>query len=513
MRSSPSPTGARSTNARSETKVARAPSLQGAPASAAGRITCRFATGVLGAFLVLTGCAVGPNYQRPTVSAPETFPHASPSSSTRSLAETQWWEIFQDPTLAALIRRALTNNFDARIAIARVEEARHVAAQARSQLVPSVGYQGQLSRGRNGFLGNPNPAGPAGAHTGESVFAALSASWEIDLWGRLRRLNESAKASYLATEEARRTVSLSLVSAVAQAYFELLELDRLHEIARRTTQSFRESERVFRERFEAGSASRLDTARAEAAVASTAANVPDLERQTVLKEHELSLLLGQYPGPIERPAPLGVQQMPPEIPTGLPSTLLERRTDVREAEQYLRAANAQIGASVADFLPKLGITTFMGKVSPELSAFTAGTANAWSAAASLSGPMFQGGALIGRYREAKAKRDAAALQYQKTALNAFKEVADALVTREKLAGIRFEQERAVQAYNDAVSLSRQRYTDGKASYFEVLEAQQQLFPAENSLARTELNQLLVVVQLYKALGGGWEHPTADRQSQ
>jgi multidrug efflux system outer membrane protein len=188
----------------------------------------------------------------------------------------------------------------------------------------------------------------------------------------------------------------------------------------------------------------------------------------------------------------------------LPSDLLERRPDVRQAEQNLRAANAQVGVSMAEFFPKIGLTTFFGKVSGELSAFTAGTANAWSAASSVSGPIFQGGALVGQLREAKAKRDEAALRYQQAALDAFREVADSLVTREKLEGIRDEQARAVKAYEEAVRLSMQRYGDGKAAYFEVLEAQQQLFPAENSLARTDLNRLLVVVQLYKALGGGWQ---------
>jgi multidrug efflux system outer membrane protein len=299
-------------------------------------------------------------------------------------------------------------------------------------------------------------------------------------------------------------VRVSLVAAVAQAYYEILELDRQLQIASRTTDSFKESARIFNDRYEAGSASKLDTSRAEAALASTAANVPDLERQIALKENQLSVLLGQNPGPIARTASLDDQSLPPVVPAGLPSTLLERRPDILQAEQELRAANAQVGVSVAEFFPKLGLTTFLGKVSPELSAFTAGTANTWSAAASLSGPLFSGGALVGQYREAKAKREEARLRYEQTVLNAFREVSDALVTREKLEAIRAEQERSVRSYGQAVTLSKQRYVDGKAAYFEVLEAQQQLFPAELSLARTELNQRLVVVQLYKALGGGWK---------
>jgi len=275
------------------------------------------------------------------------------------------------------------------------------------------------------------------------------------------------------------------VAEVAQAWFELLELERRLQIANRTTDSFKESARIFSQRFEAGGASKLDTARAEAALASTAANVPDIERQVVLKENQISVLLGQNPGPIAHNAKLDDQVMPPEVPAGLPSALLERRPDIRQAEQSLRSANAQVGVSVAEFFPKIGLTTFFGKVSGELSAFTAGSANAWSAASSLSGPIFQGGALMGQYREAKAKREEARLRYEQTALNAFRDVADTLVTREKLEAIRTEQARAVKAYEQAVELSLQRYTDGKAAYFEVLEAQQQLFPAENSLARTE----------------------------
>ena len=459
------------------------------------------------AALLLPGCAVGPNYKRPAVYSPVNFRNAPETPTTNSLADVQWWELYKDETLNALIRIALTNNYDVRIAISRVDQARAVAKQAKAQFVPAVGYQGEVSRGRNELLGNPSPAGPGGARTGDAAFAALNASWEIDLWGRIRRLNESARAQLLASEEGRRGVRLSLVAEVAQAYFELLELERRLQIANRTTDSFKESARIFNQRYEAGGASKLDTARAEAALASTAASVPDLERQIVLKENQISVLLGQNPGPITHSAKLDEQVMPPEVPAGLPSALLERRPDIRQAEQNLRSANAQIGASVAEFFPKIGLTTFFGKVSTELSAFSGGSANAWSAASTLSGPIFQGGALVGQLREARAKQEEARLRYEQTALNAFQEVANSLITREKLETIRTEQGRAVKSYGQAVELSMQRYTDGKAAYFEVLEAQQQLFPAENSLAQTELNQLLVIVQLYKALGGGWESET------
>lgn len=463
---------------------------------------------------LVQGCAVGPNYKRPALPCPATYRNASAISPTNSWSDLRpWGTIGRDKTLNLLIETALTNNHDLRIAISRVEQARAVAKQAKAQFLPRAGYEGDVSRGRNEFLGSPNPAGPAGAHTGDSVFAALSASWEIDLWGRIRRLNESARASFLATEEARRAVRLSLVAEVAQSYFELLELDRRLQIAIRTTESFKESTRIFQQRFAAGGASKLDTSRAEAALASAAANVPEIERQIALKENQISVLLGENPGPIARRARLEEQTVPPEVPAGLPSELLERRPDIRQAEQNLRSANAQVGVRIAEFFPTIGLTTFMGKVSPELSAFTAGAANAWSALGTVSGPIFQGGALVGQYREAKAKFEESRIRYEQTALNAFREVADSLVTREKLESIRAEQARAVKACEQAVQLSMQRYADGKAAYFEVLDSQQQLFPAETSLARTDLNRLLVVVQLYKALGGGWPERKAETNNQ
>src|SRR6185295_9859516 len=238
----------------------------------------------------------GPNYKRPAINSPANFRNAPAEPSTNTLADLQWWELYKDETLNSLIRTALTNNYDLRIAVARVEQARAVARQARAQFVPQVGYEGDISRGRNEFLGNPNPAGPGAARTGDAALAALNASWEIDLWGRIRRLNESARASYLASEEARRSVRLSLVAEVAQAYFELLELERRLQIANRTTDSFKESARIFNQRFEAGGASKLDTSRAEAALASTEATVPDIERQIALKENQISVLMGHNPG-------------------------------------------------------------------------------------------------------------------------------------------------------------------------------------------------------------------------
>jgi multidrug efflux system outer membrane protein len=398
-----------------------------------------------------------------------------------------------------MVREALTNNYDVRIAVARVEHARASAMQARAQFLPNVGYNGVVSRGRNDLFGS---AFPNGAATASSATATLNAFWEVDLWGRIRRLNESARAQFLASEEARRGVRLSLLSEVASEYFRLLELDQELEIVQRTTNSFGESLKIFTQRLEGGTATDLETSRAEAALADATSATPSILQQISLTENALCVLLGRNPGPITR-TELSATALPPEVPAGLPSALLERRPDVRETEQLLRSANAQIGESVADFFPRIGLTTFLGKISPQLSAFTLGGANAWGIGAEGAGPLFEGGRLVGQYRQAKAARDEARLRYQQSALTAFREVSDALVSRARLGEIREEQAREVTALERAVRLSTERYLAGKASYYEVLEAQQQLFPTELNLARTRRDEQLAVVDLYKALGGGW----------
>jgi len=458
------------------------------------------------ALLCVAGCAVGPNYKRPSIDSPADF-RREPEATHEPFAELDWWQIYQDATLQALVRQALTNNYDLRIAIARVEQARALAMQARSQFLPSVDYNGTVSRGRNVVFGS---AFPSQGSTVNSAVATLNAFWEVDLWGRVRRLNESAQAQFLASEEGRRSVQLTLLSDVATAYFQLLELDEELEIASRTTNSFAESLRIFNQRVEGGTASALQSARAEAALEDAAATVPAIRERTSATENQLCVLLGRNPGPIERPAPL-LAQPTPQIPAGLPSALLERRPDVRQAEQLLRAANAQIGVSVAEFFPKIGLTALLGKVSPELSAFTLGSGNAWGIAAEGAGPLFEGGRLVGQYRQSNAARTEAELRYRQNILNAFREVSDALVARLRLAEIRAHQGREVTALETAVKLSLERYVAGKADYYEVLEAQQQLFPSQLNLARTQRDQLLAVVSLYKALGGGWEEEMNHNQ--
>jgi len=450
----------------------------------------------------LVGCAVGPNYKRPPVNAPETF-RGETAIVTNSFANLPWWQVFDDPTLQNLIRAALTNNFDLRIAVTRVEQARATAAQARAGFFPQINYTANAARGKNVAGGNtPSPTGTIG-----DVFTAdVNASWEIDLWGRIRRLNESARAQFLASQEARRGVTISLIAQVAQNYFQLLALDEQLEIARQSTNSFGQSLKIFNQRLQGGVASILETSSAEALMDAAAATIPELEQQISLQENQLSILLGQNPGAILRGATSLERQAPPEIPAGLPSALLERRPDLREAEQQLRSANAEVGVAKADFFPKLNLTGLFGEVSPELSAFTSGGDVAWGIAAGLTGPLFNGGQIRAQYAKARAVRDQFALQYQASVLNAFQEISDALISAEKSASARTQQGRAVEAYKIAVRISMERYRMGSADYYEVLQEQQLLFPAEKTLVQFQLNQLLAVVQLYRALGGGWELP-------
>jgi multidrug efflux system outer membrane protein len=456
---------------------------------------------VLSLVIVLSGCAVGPNYRRPTVNAPVDFRSEQGQAQQASLADLPWWQVFKDEKLQELIQTALKNNYDLRIAVSRVEQSRQIAAEARSQYVPFVNYGTVNSDGKNEFAGTVAPNG--GAVRGAFV-GAVSAAWEPDVWGRIRRMNEAALAQYLATEEARRGVMLSLVSDVAQAYFELLELYLELDIAKQTTDSFGQSLKFFTQRYEGGVATTLDTSRAAAALATTAAAIPQTELQITIKENQLSVLLGANPGPITGVAKLLDEVVPPEIPVGIPSALLERRPDILQAEQQVRAANAQVGVATANFFPQFGLTALLGRASTPLSTFSSGQTTAWSIAASITGPLFQGGNLTAQKRQAVAAWQQTQLQYQQTALSAFQDVANALISREKFDEILVEQTKAVENYQQSVTVSTQRYVNGKATYYEVLEAQQLLFPAQNAVAQTELDRRVVIVQLYMALGGGWK---------
>lgn len=458
----------------------------------------RCGAAILAVILVAAGCAVGPSYHRPPVNAPPIYRGAE-NFITNSMAGMPSWQMFRDPALRQLIGTALTNNFDARLAVARVEEARAILAQNRSYLYPQVGYVGSVSRGTNAVSGTPFYGG-----AGQYTYAAASVSWEIDLFGRVRRLDEATRAQFLATQEAQRDVTVSLIATVAQSYFQLIALDEELVIAEESTNSFGESLRIFNERLHGGVSSRLETSAAAAAQATAAATIPELRREIKLQENQLSVLLGQNPGPILRQRGALRAELLPEIPPGLPSELLRRRPDIRESEQLLRAANAGIGLAEANFYPNISLTGLLGVVSPQLNLFSSGAATAWNAAASVAGPIFEGGRLRGQLRQARAQWEEALFQFRGTILNAFQEVSDAVTSRDEYQRERTEQERAVAAYREAVAVAEQRYTAGQSTYYELLQEQQLLFPAENALTQTRLNILLATVQLYRALGGGWE---------
>lgn len=448
---------------------------------------------------LLAGCAVGPDYKRPTVNSPAQFRFAE-GTDTNSLADLPWWQVFQDPTLQGLIRAALTNNYDLKQAVARVEQARYQAASAQGAFFPQIGYGGDAGRGRNALYNAP--AGLNGATKG-SALVNLSAVWEIDFWGRIRRSSEAARAQYLATDQARRSLAISLMSEVAITYFQLLDLDQELEIQRSATNAYAGSFRIFQDRLSNGVASKLETDRAAAAQAGAAALIPQLEIQIASAENQLNVLLGRAPGMVVRRTLAEQSLAAPEIPAGLPSALVRRRPDVLAAEQLLVAANALVGVNLANFFPQIGLTTFLGSSSTELSKFTAGSGNLWNVGGTVSGPLFQGGQLRAQYRASKAKFDEASAAYQQSVLTAFREVSDALITRQKLAEEYVFNGQAVTALVSSVDLATQRYLNGKSSYFEVLQAQQELYPAQRAEVQTRTGELISVVQLYKALGGGW----------
>jgi len=458
-----------------------------------------------GILILLNGCAVGPNYQRPPVSSPVEFrgqpaaapqAAAAPTREAASLADQAWWNVLQDETLRTLIDEALKNGYDVRAAAWRVEEARANAGIAKSEYFPQIQGGAGWSRGRVSEFVSPVPG------TLELYDVNVGFSWEIDLWGRIRRLNEAALARYLSTEEARRGVLLSLVSDVATAYFELRALDSEKEIAERTALAFKETHDLFSSRYEAGIASALETASAAAPLATTQAVIPDLERRIAAQENRIALLLGRNPGDVPRGAALDEQILPPDIPAGLPSELLQRRPDLRQAEQALIAANADVGVTVAEYFPSLRLTGAFGGLAPQVSDLFKG-GKQWSIGGGLLTPLFQGRRLKNQNRAAVARFEQAKVEYERSVTNAFGEVSTALVAYERLAHVGEEQERAVAAYREAVDLANDRYRSGLADYLEVLQAQRQLFPAELALTQARFERLGALVDLYRALGGGW----------
>jgi multidrug efflux system outer membrane protein len=448
-------------------------------------------------------CALGPNYTRPTVQTPEATRGQEGPADPASLADLPWWLVFKDQALQNLAGEAIRNNHDLRAAAAHVEQARNEIAVARSDMLPQISYNGSATRERASIssLGS-NP-------TFNSFAGTFNLAWEIDVWGRIRRATEAARAEYLAAEAAQRGVLLTLVSDVAQAYFELLELDRELTITRDTTSTFQNTADLFRRRYAGGIGTMLEVSRADAALTQARANIAELERQIVAKENQLSTLVGRTPSDIVRGLQLGGLVNPPEVPVGLPSQLLERRPDIRQAEQALVAANADVGVALASFFPRFGLTTFYGGQSSELEKVVKSAGNVWAIGGTITGPIFQGGRLLANYRVSTAAWDEAVERYQQATLQAFAEVSNALVTHHKLKAVRVDRDATVKSLQTSVKLSLQRYNDGIANYFEVLDAEQQLFPAELDLARTQRDELVAVVTLYRALGGGWRLDVPD----
>lgn len=427
---------------------------------------------------------------------PDQFYGAMSPQTAASIADQPWFDLFKDPVLRSLIEEALKNGYDVRIAAARVEEARARYGIAGAARYPAVGYGGNVVREHTSTYATPSDL------TGTFIVANVNVSWEADLWGRIRRLNEAARAQYLASDEGRRAVILALVSEVASTYFDLRELDDELDIARRTRADFQSTYDLFRRRLEGGTATALETSRAEAALANESAQIPFLEQRIAQTENHLSSLVGRMPGPIERGASIADQPIPPEVPVGLPASLLMRRPDILAAEQQLVAANANIGVAEAAFYPTLSLTGLLGGQSPELSnLLTSG--RTWTIGAGLLGPIFQGGRLRAQRDVALAQFEEARLAYEQDVTNALGEVSTFLVQLQKFGEEEQQRLAAVAANREAVRLATMRYESGLSAYFEVLDAQQQLLAAENEAAQTRRDRLVALAQLYRALGGGW----------
>jgi multidrug efflux system outer membrane protein len=446
---------------------------------------------------------VGPNYQRPQMPAPPAYRFFEGEEQAQSIADAPWWEIVKDPKLQALIREAIANNLDLRVATARVAEARAQYGITRSFLFPEVGVAAGYSAQQVSRLSEP-PQGTAAGKTYQNWSAGFPISWEIDLFGRIRREKQAAFAAYLATEEGRRAALITLVADVASTYLFLRELDLQLDVARRTVETNEETVRFYEKRLQGGVSNRLEVDRAVANRARTAVVIPQLEQEIAVTENALSLLLGRPPGPIERGQALLDDHVPPEVPVGLPAALLERRPDVLAAEQLLVASNANVGAAKALFFPTISLTGLLGTLSGDFSNLLKADSNVWQVSPSLFAPIFQGGRIRRNYDAAKARFEQAAAQYQKAALNSYREVANALVTVKKLGEARLELEDGVGALESAAALSRSRYDAGLASYLEILNADQQLFDQQLQLAQVRGEEMRAFVELYRALGGGWQ---------
>lgn len=447
-----------------------------------------------------SGCAIGPRYHEPVMELPNSYRSYQTVQEGEAMINLPWWGVFKDPVLQELIREALENNYDLMAAAARVEEARAVVGSTAAQLFPQVDLTGGISRDRNSQ--NIPPPMPRFSTTYTGGF---NTAWEVDVWGKIRQSVNSAKAEYLASENARKGVMVSLVADVAEVYFKILELDLKLDIARKTLQTRKDTLDLFTKRFKGGAASALETSRAEADYDQTAANIPDIERQIANQENKLSALLGRNPGEIKRTAVLSQESFVPELPgTGLPSELLKNRPDIMEAEQMLRAANSQVGVALGEFMPSLNLTNFVGGGGNRCPEVFDSKGYIWSLSGNTDLPLFDGGKNLSGYEGAKAKWRQYAASYKQTVVGAFREVADALVNIDRVKIVRENQEKQVAALKQSADLSRSRYEEGYSSYLEVINADQQYYEAQNTLAGTQGAQIIYYVQLYRALGGGWQ---------
>ncbi len=453
------------------------------------------------------GCALGPDYKRPAVPTPPTW-REIPIAEAQSLANTAWWELFDDPPLQELVRIALVENKDLKIAVERIEEARARYGFTKADLWPKVdasAIAGRLRFNSGSLLHTPEGDQGTVSEGTETAIYSVSAdvSWELDFFGRIRRASEAQAALFLGTQEARRSAVLTLVADVARAYFELRDFDRRLEIARSTIQSRREYVQFAKDRFEGGITPELDFRQAEAELARVETVLFDLERGIALKENELSVLLGRNPGPVLRGRALREQKLPAAVPAGLPSELLDRRPDIREAEQTLAAVTANIGEAKAMLFPRIALTGSFGTASTDFDTLFEGPSKSWNIIGNLLQPIFHAGKNRRRVEITESRQRQTLYAYERAILQAFRETEDALMTYHKTGEQQQAQATRVAAERKVLELAELRYRGGVAAYLEVLDAQRSLFNAELEEAQTLGSHFVSLVRLYKALGGGW----------